>query len=464
MGEGELMKINRKDIIVCGFALFAIFFGAGNMIFPPYLGVMSGDRWFTAAAGFILSDPVLPILGVIVTARLGGRAIDLGKRVGWKFSAIISAICILIIGPFFAVPRTGATTHEIFVAPNLPGVPPLVTSIVFFGLTLYLVFNPKKVLDYIGQILTPGLLIVLAVITAVAIVNPPAAAIPCDVPELFKMSFKEGYQTMDALGAALMSGIVLTDLIRRGYVDDKIQVKASIQIGLVAFICLALVYGSLVYVGSTVSSLFTPDMDRTAILLGTVDTLLGSVGRFILGLGVALACLTTSTGLISTCGNFFEDVTGGKLPYKPVVIVATAIAFAISLIGVEGIIKIAVPVLTAVFPIVIFLILASIFDFQIRYNGVFIGGVIGSGAVGLIEAIHIFSKMQEAEVLGNLAGKISALPLANYGFEWVVPAAICAVIGGLLGKFTGFGGTREDVYREQAIREERRAEALKEAN
>ncbi len=327
------MKINRKDIIVCGFALFAIFFGAGNMIFPPYLGVMSGDRWFTAAAGFILSDPVLPILGVIVTARLGGRAIDLGKRVGWKFSAIISAICILIIGPFFAVPRTGATTHEIFVAPNLPGVPTLVTSIVFFGLTLYLVFNPKKVLDYIGQILTPGLLIVLAVITAVAIVNPPAAAIPCDVPELFKMSFKEGYQTMDALGAALMSGIVLTDLIRRGYVDDKIQVKASIQIGLVAFICLALVYGSLVYVGSTVSSLFTPDMDRTAILLGTVDTLLGSVGRFILGLGVALACLTTSTGLISTCGNFFEDVTGGKLPYKPVVIVATAIAFAIMVVN-----------------------------------------------------------------------------------------------------------------------------------
>ena len=130
------MNIKRKDIIVCGFALFAIFFGAGNMIFPPYLGVLSGDRWLTASTGFILSDPVLPILGVIVTARLGGRAIDLGKRVGWKFSAIISARCILIIGPFFAVPRTGATTHEMFVAPNLPSVPPLVTSIVFFGLTL----------------------------------------------------------------------------------------------------------------------------------------------------------------------------------------------------------------------------------------------------------------------------------------------------------------------------------------
>ena len=450
------MEIKRKDIIVCGFALFAIFFGAGNMIFPPYLGVEAGDRWFTAALGFLLSDPVLPVLGVIVTARLGGRAIDLGKRVGWKFSAVISAICILIIGPFFAVPRTGATTHEMFIAPNLPSVPPLVTSVVFFGLTLYLVLNPGKVLDYIGQFLTPGLLIILAVITAVAIANPPAAAIATDTPELFKMSFKEGYQTMDALGASLMSGIVLTDLIRRGYTDDKSQVKASIQIGIIAFICLALVYGSLVYVGSTVSSMFTPDMDRTAILLGTVETLLGGVGKFLLGLGVALACLTTSTGLTSTCGNFFEDVTDGKLQYKHIVIVADVIAFAISLIGVEGIIKIAVPVLTAVFPIVIFLILASIFDFQIKYNGVFIGGVIGAGAIGIIEAINLFSQMNGGNALGSLVEKINTLPLANFAFEWIVPAIICAVIGGFIGKATGFGGTREDTYREQAIREEKR--------
>ena len=450
------MEIKRKDIIVCGFALFAIFFGAGNMIFPPYLGVEAGDRWFTAALGFLLSDPVLPVLGVIVTARLGGRAIDLGKRVGWKFSAVISAICILIIGPFFAVPRTGATTHEMFIAPNLPSVPPLVTSVVFFGLTLYLVLNPGKVLDYIGQFLTPGLLIILAVITAVAIANPPAAAIATDTPELFKMSFKEGYQTMDALGASLMSGIVLTDLIRRGYTDDKSQVKASIQIGIIAFICLALVYGSLVYVGSTVSSMFTPDMDRTAILLGTVETLLGGVGKFLLGLGVALACLTTSTGLTSTCGNFFEDVTDGKLQYKHIVVVADVIAFAISLIGVEGIIKIAVPVLTAVFPIVIFLILASIFDFQIKYNGVFIGGVLGAGAIGVIEAINLFSQMNGGNALGSLVEKINTLPLANFAFEWIVPAIICAVIGGFIGKATGFGGTREDTYREQAIREEKR--------
>lgn len=454
------MEIKRKDIIVCGFALFAIFFGAGNMIFPPYLGVISGDRWLTATIGFLLSDPVLPIVGVIVTAQLGGRAIDLGKRVGWKFSAVVAAISILIIGPFFAVPRTGATTHELFVAPNMPSVPVFVTSIIFFGLTLYLVLNPGKVMDYIGQFLTPALLIILAIIAAVAIVNPPAAAITTDTPDLFKMSFKEGYQTMDALGASLMSGIVLTDLIRRGYTDRETQVKASVQIGIVAFICLALVYGSLTYVGSTVSSMYTGDMERTEILLGTVKTLLGGPGQFALGLAVALACLTTSTGLISTCGNFFSDVSNGKLSYRMVVTVATVIAFAISLIGVEGIINIAVPVLTGVFPIVICLILFSIFDTKIKYNLVFTGGVIGAGVISVIEAINLFSQMQGGNALGGIAEKIYALPLGNFGFEWLIPAVICGIIGGLIGKYGKVGGTREDVYREEAIREEKRKKEL----
>lgn len=326
----------------------------------------------------------------------------------------------------------------------------------FFGLTLYLVLNPGKVLDYIGQFLTPALLIILAVITAVAIANPPAAAIATDTPELFKMSFKEGYQTMDALGASPHEWDRLNRLDPPRLHRRQDPSKSEHPNRYHRLYLLGPRLRLLTYVGSTVSSMFTPDMDRTAILLGTVETLLGGVGKFLLGLGVALACLTTSTGLTSTCGNFFNDVTDGKLQYKHIVIVATLIAFAISLIGVEGIINVAVPVLTAVFPIVIFLILASIFDFQIKYNGVFIGGVIGAGAIGIIEAINLFSQMQGGNALGGLVGKINTFPLANFAFEWLVPAVICAVIGGLIGKATGFGGTREDTYREQAVREEKR--------
>ncbi|MCD1147944.1 branched-chain amino acid transport system II carrier protein [Peptoniphilus sp. KCTC 25270] len=439
-----MQTINRKDIIICGFALFAIFFGAGNLIFPPYLGVLAGDRWFTAMVGFLVSDPVLPILGVIVTATLGGRADDLGKRVSPAFSKLVGVIAILTIGPFFAVPRTGATTHEIFVQQLFPAVPSWVTSIVFFGLTLYLALNPGKVIDYIGKFLTPALLVILTFVVVVAIVNPPGAAIPTTTENLFAMSFKEGYQTMDALGAPLMAGIVATDLIRRGYKDRDIQLKASIQTGIVAFILLAFVYGGLTYAGATVSASFTPDTDRTVLLIGMVEMLLGSVGKVAMAVGVALACLTTSVGLTSTCGNFFDGITNGKISYKLVVFVATGIAFALSLIGVEGLIAIAVPILSAIYPVIIALIFFSIFDKKIKYNMTYTGAVVGAFAIGIVQAINLFSAMRGGAALQSWADWTYSLPLGNLGFEWVIPSVVCAIIFTVISMVTGIGKTIND--------------------
>ena len=120
-----------------GFALFAIFFGAGNLIFPPSLGVIAGKHWILAAFGFLLTDPVLPILGVIATSKAGGKAEDLGKRVSITFSRTLGAISILVVGPLFSIPRTAATTHEIAIQPNLSNVPLIVTSIVFLCLLIY---------------------------------------------------------------------------------------------------------------------------------------------------------------------------------------------------------------------------------------------------------------------------------------------------------------------------------------
>ncbi len=211
------------DIIICGFALFAIFFGAGNLIFPPYLGVISGNNWGIANIAFLLSDPLLPILGVIVTALLGGQATDLGKRVSKHFSIIIGAISIILIGPLFAVPRTGATTHEIFVQSFVPSAPQWITSLIFFGLTLYIAIHSHTVIDAIGKYLTPILLFILLLVFIAAVVQPNAGFQTTTSAGLFSQSFKEGYQTMDALGAALMAGVVISDLTRRGYTEKKEQ-------------------------------------------------------------------------------------------------------------------------------------------------------------------------------------------------------------------------------------------------
>ncbi len=437
--------IKKKDIITCGFALFAIFFGAGNMIFPPYLGILSGDRWFESMIGFLVTDPVLPILGALITMKLGGRADDLGKRVSPKFAKLIGMIAILAIGPLFAVPRTGATTHEIFIQPLFgTNAPILITSVVFFSITLWVSINPSKVIDYVGNILTPVLLIILAIIVVKSIIAPPDPMVTTATAGLFSYGFKEGYQTMDALGAALMAGIVSTDLIRRGYKDEKTKMKAGIGVGLVAFVLLALVYGGLTYAGATVGGHYTADTPRTELLIGMTTLLLGDLGKFAMGFAVALACLTTSTGLISTCGNYFETITDGRLKYKYVVIAATVISFVISLLGVEKLIAVAVPALTAIYPVIIVLILLSVFDNKIKYNWTYTGAVAGAFTVSLTEGLSLFGQMAGINAFASLGGLIQVFPLSQLGFGWIIPSVAGSIIFTLISKFTNKGEIGEN--------------------
>ena len=430
------------DIIICGFALFAIFFGAGNLIFPPYLGVISGNNWGIANIAFLLSDPLLPILGVIVTALLGGQATDLGKRVSKHFSIIIGAISIILIGPLFAVPRTGATTHEIFVQSFVPTAPQWITSLIFFGLTLYIAIHSHTVIDAIGKYLTPILLIILLLVFIAAVVQPNAGFQTTTSAGLFSQSFKEGYQTMDALGAALMAGVVISDLTRRGYTEKKEQHQMMFGVGIVSFILLALVYSSLTYAGATVSTVYDSTVQRPALLIGLIEQLLGSFGNVAMGIAVSFACLTTSVGLITTCGHYFSTLTNGKLEYKKIVVVSVVISFLLSLLGVDALLQLAVPVLSAIYPMVIALIFLSIFDRYIVYNWTYTGAVVGAFFIGGIQAIHLFSQMQGGNFLSGLADWTNTLPLHQFGFEWLVPAIIGSVLFTIISKFTGMGHKR----------------------
>ena len=430
------------DIIICGFALFAIFFGAGNLIFPPYLGVISGNNWGIANIAFLLSDPLLPILGVIVTALLGGQATDLGKRVSKHFSIIIGAISIILIGPLFAVPRTGATTHEIFVQSFVPTAPQWITSLIFFGLTLYIAIHSHTVIDAIGKYLTPILLFILLLVFIAAVVQPNAGFQTTTSAGLFSQSFKEGYQTMDALGAALMAGVVISDLTRRGYTEKKEQHQMMFGVGIVSFILLALVYSSLTYAGATVSTVYDSTIQRPALLIGLIEQLLGSFGKVAMGIAVSFACLTTSVGLITTCGHYFSTLTNGKLEYKKIVIVSVVISFLLSLLGVDALLQLAVPVLSAIYPMVIALIFLSIFDRYIVYNWTYTGAVVGAFFIGGIQAIHLFSQMQGGNFLSELAAWTNTLPLNQFGFEWLVPAIIGSVVFTVISKFTGMGSKR----------------------
>lgn len=442
------MQQNRtKDMLIAGFALFAIFFGAGNLIFPPYLGIYSGEGWAQSMFGFLITDPVFPILGVIATAMLGGKADDMGKRISPVFSKVLNTVAILTIGPFFAVPRTAATTHEVMTMQLFPQVPIAVTSIVFFIISLILVLNPGKVIDIIGKFLTPALLVILVGTILVCIFKPIGPIMPAQNDQLFLKGFTEGYQTMDALGSPLMAGIVVTDLIRRGYKDRKDQLQLSIGVGIVAFVLLAIVYGGLTYVGATAGQYFTPDTSRTEILVGVFYQMYGTAGKIAIGVAVSLACLTTSVGLTAVAGDFFSGVTKGKIPYKYVVIICVVISCSLALLGVEGLIFKAVPILSAIYPIFLALYIMSVFDRKIKYNWTYTGAIIGTAIISLPEALNMYWNMNYGASLGMLdgyMGMISKLPFLSVGFEWVVPAIIGSVIFTVISMVGKVGKTRVD--------------------
>ena len=422
------MKKKLLDTIIIGFALFAIFFGAGNLIFPPYLGVTAGENWGIATLAFLISDPLLSIIAVMVVAALGGSALNVGRRVHPLFASALAAICVLLIGPIFAVPRTGASTHEIFVQSYFPSAPQWMTSLVFFGIVLWITYQENSVMDAIGKYLTPILLVILFCIFVAAIIQPDATFAQTDGTGLFAQGFKEGYQTMDVLGAPLLAGVVMKDITRRGYLNKKDQFRMMFGVGIVAFILLAVVYSTLAYSGASMSTVIDSTAQRAAMLTTIVKNLLGSWGQLAMGLAVCFACLTTAIGLTTTCGQYFEEVSKGKISYKKTILVTVAVEFIISLVGVDSLINLAVPVLTFIFPIMIALILFSAFDQYIPYDWTYLGAVVGAGIVGLVQGINTLSQLLGGKLLGDAVKLIGTFPLATYGLEWIVPTFAGALL------------------------------------
>ena len=424
----DSMKKKLLDTIIIGFALFAIFFGAGNLIFPPYLGVTAGENWGIATLAFLISDPLLSIIAVMVVAALGGSALNVGRRVHPLFASALAAICVLLIGPIFAVPRTGASTHEIFVQSYVPEAPQWITSLVFFGIVLWITYQENSVMDAIGKYLTPILLIILFLIFVGAVLQPNASFAATDRTGLFAQGFKEGYQTMDVLGAPLLAGVVMKDITRRGYLNKKDQFRMMFGVGIVAFILLAVVYSTLAYSGASMSTVIDTTAQRAAMLTTIVKNLLGSWGQLAMGLAVCFACLTTAIGLTTTCGQYFEEVSKGKISYKKTILVTVAVEFIISLVGVDSLINLAVPVLTFIFPIMIALILFSAFDQYIPYDWTYLGAVVGAGIVGLVQGINTLSQLLGGKLLGDAVKLIGTFPLATYGLEWIVPTFVGAIL------------------------------------
>lgn len=352
--------------------------------------------------GFMVTGVCFPILGTLASAKAGGTIQNLCKPLGKHFPNIYGALITLSIGPLLAIPRTAATTHEMSVVPIFGNINPFITSIIFFSITLYFVLSPSGVIDKIGNILTPLLLVILLTMLVKSIVSPIGPAINTGLTENIKNGFVGGYQTMDALGSVVMAVVVVNGLKSHGITDKKELYKTCKGVGLVALVGLAIVYGGFVYIGSTAGTIASPDVSRVELLNLIAKNLLGNLGSIVLGLAVMLACLTTSIGLTATFGEFFSETFEGKVSYKTLVIICVAFSCIMSVLGVETIVAIAVPLLTIFYPMTLNLIIISFFDKYLN-KGFYVGSLSFTLLWGIIEALETIKK-PVTKILGERLG------------------------------------------------------------
>jgi len=419
------MKHSRKDVFVIGFALFSMFFGAGNVIFPPYLGLSCGRQWFLGFACYYLADIGLALAALFAVLRSGSPE-HMTRRIGKVPSTLLMSAIILCIGPMLAIPRTAATTYEMSLAPLVSGFSPVLFSVLFFAVILLLCLRESAVVDIVGKVLTPVLLLGLLILIVKGVLDPigpvPDQVLVDNVPVT---GIEAGYQTMDVLAAAVFGIIILQSARDKGYTDPKDQARVVAGAGIVAGSALLVVYLGLTYLGVTTSRFFDLSVLRTFLVVSIVRNLMGNAGIILFSIVVALACITTAVALVSSAASYFSKLSGGRLRYTWLVIAICLFSAAAANLGLDQIVSIAAPILSIVYPPTLVLICLSFFDRRIQSDWVFRMAALGA---------LVFSLLETAASFGLDMPVLARMPLASLGFGWVVPAAVCGVLGALMGR------------------------------
>ena len=413
------------DSIVVGFALFSMFFGAGNVIFPPYLGFGAGTQWVNGFLFYFIADIGLALFALFTLLKVGGSE-NITGRIGSVASNILMSAIILCIGPMVAIPRTAATTFEMSVAPLISGVSPVIFSVAFFIVVLLLSIRQSAVIDVVGKVLTPALLIGLLVLIIKGIISPLGSIVNPHVDSSFVIvnGIKSGYQTMDVLAALAFGIIILKSAQEKGYSDARESSKMIRAAAVIAGVLLLIVYFGLTYLGATSASLFSLGISRAELVIGIVERLLGKVGLVIFAVVVALACMTTAVALVSSAASFFEKLTKGRLSYATLVIIICVSSAVISNLGLDRIVAVASPILDIVYPPTLVLIALSWFGDRLS-RGVYCWAVVGALISSVLSTLSLY---------GVSVPIVNTLPLASLGLGWIVPAAVFGIVAYVIGR------------------------------
>ena len=404
-----------KETAITSFALFSLFFGAGNLILPPYLGYTSGNEWFITSIGFAISAVLIPILGIFAHARTQGTLLDFGNKVHPVFS-LVFCILVYLIAITLPGPRTASVTYEMGLQPYF-NISSLTSSSIYFGLVLVFVLNRSKVTDILGKYLTPLLLIILATIIGVAIFGELPEPGSSQIEGPIYTGVLEGYQTFDAIGAIVIGAILVVSLKMKNHDIPERKKKLLIRAGLFAGSGLFIIYLGLIYVGALYSTLTNTSSRSNLLSFISYDTL-GSGGRIMLSVLISVACFTTAVGVVTRTSDFVKGLfKESRLAYLITSVLACVIGIIIGQTGVAYIISIAVPALNFIYPLVIVLILLNVLPEKVATPFVFKWVVIATFVFSIPDFLISLNVLSQ-ETVQNV------LPFIKFGIGWVFPALI----------------------------------------
>lgn len=414
-----------KRTFITAFALFSLFFGAGNLVLPPMLGYNAGASWFLVLLGFALSAVVVPILAIYGHARLQGTMMDFARKVSPLF-ALVYCLIVYAISVALPAPRTASVTYEMSIAPYFD-MSPLALSSIYFILVLIFALNRSKILNLIGKYLTPLIIIILLFIICVGLAGDYEPLRASVFDSTLSSGLLEGYQTFDAIGGVVVGGVIVISLgMQGGTFEERRSIIA--KGGLLAGIGLLIIYGGLIALGAQYGTEIETD-DRTTLLQLLSKNTLGDIGTVFLGVLVSLACFTTAVGIITGTADFFKGLLGdSQTVYQITAVIGCLLGVGMGQLDVHSIIVVAVPALMFIYPITIVLILLNVIPKKYAFAKAFKATVIATIIFSIpdfLSSIGFASTMEPIQ---------SAIPLGSVGLGWLLPAVIVFLIFNIIFK------------------------------
>ena len=420
--------LTPRQSLCVGITLFSMFFGAGNLILPPLVGLQAGEHLVPAMIGFLLTGIGLPVLG-IVAVGLAGTIRDLAARVHPAFAAVFVAAVYLAIGPCLAIPRTASTSFEMLV-PLLPGGDALTMarvafSILFFAAAYVLAMHPSGLTRLLGRITGPALIVLIVAVVVAALFDPAAGSVPVHASYAaapLMQGFQVGYQTMDLL-ASLTFGIVIATNIREFGVTEPAGLTREVtRAGIMAGTLMALIYCGLAMVGANIVSAIPEATNGAAILSASAAAHFGVAGTVVVAAIFLLACLNVCISLISCCGSYFAE-TVPQVSYRAWALGFAVFSCIVSNAGLDAILAFSVPLLNALYPMAIVLVVMGMLHRVCdRVPRVWPCVVACTGIVSVVTAVR------DAFFPGMLSG-LDQAPFADVGLGWIAPAVLGVLLG-----------------------------------